>query len=488
MPHVEHPNSCYKFLHCQPAINGSYIYAVKTCYPDMMFNPTNMICDWPASVQKIKPQCGIDVGEIEIWETEEIIMKRRKSSKIPATTQRSVYVSSKRPIVVEYVETIVPYYIRQCSPSAPLIDHPESCNKYLQCEKLLNGSFVYAEKSCGSDLMFNPETKDCTWPDDVALLKPECRDKPVLIETWDLKVVTTQKPFVPTQRPFIPTEAPIIIPSTLTPPMLCDQGVLVPILNQLPDTAITASSFLGNAFKPENARLESKPGDKSGGSWSPKTNDLNQFLQITFPHALPIYGVIIRGNPMFDQYVTSFKILHSYDDGIYHVHEGANNRPQIFSGSVDPKTPVKTIFTTPIEAKIIRIYPISWHSSIALRAELLGCQRPSQPIIFPAPTQPPVTTQKPATKPPPPVVIFVPTNQAVKMFTEAPLEPLCDDPLGVENGKMSPTQIKFSSIKDSGSVKTKVRKNPIEIIKLSSVRGWMPLADSMNEFVMVRII
>lgn len=42
-----------------------------------------------------------------------------------------------------------------------------------------------------------------------------------------------------------------------------------------------------------------------------------------------------------------------------------------------------------------------------------------------------------------------------------------------------------SSIKDAGSVKTKVRRNPLEIIKLSSARGWMPLADNVNEYVMV---
>lgn len=270
--------------------------------------------------------------------------------------------------------------------------------------------------------------------------------------------------------------------------MYCDQGLMVPLLGLLPDSAFSASSILGNAFKPEYGRLESKPGDKSSGSWSPRTNDLNQFFEVTFPKPIPIYGVIIRGNPMFDQYVTSFKILHSYDGITYHVHENSAKRPQIFSGSVDSKTPVKSIFELPIEAKIIRIYPISWNSAIALRVELLGCQKPSEPIIF----RPESTTLKPTVRDTPPPIIVVPpvfvqpgTTRA-PMFTESPIEPLCDDPLGVENSKISPSQIKFSSIKDSGSVKTKVRKNHLEIIKLSSVRGWMPLADSTSEFVMVK--
>jgi hypothetical protein len=84
---------------------------------------------------------------------------------------------------------------------------------------------------------------------------------------------------------------------------------------------------------------------------------------------------------------------------------------------------------------------------------------------------------------PPPAPRQLTTTSPI--YTEAPIEPICDDPLGVENSKLSPNQVKFSSIKDSGSVKTKIRKNPLETIKLSSQRGWMPLADNTNEFVMV---
>ena len=487
VPHIEHPKSCYKFLHCMPSPNGSYIYAVKTCYPDMMFNPSSMVCDWPASVKAIKPACGVNPGETEIWEIEETIIKR-KSSRIPVTTQRTVFKSSTEQI--GYGGIAAPQYIRVCNPNIPFAEHPESCYKYLECEKLPNGSFAYTEKTCGPDMMFNINIKDCGWPDDVIAFKPNCEEKiaqPVTIT--QPRQFTTARPET-TRKSFVPTDAPIIVPSTLTPPMICDQGELVPLLNLLPDSALSASSILGNPFKPENARLESKPSEKGSGSWAPKTNDLNQFFQVTFPKPVPIHGIIIRGNPMFDQYVTSFKILHSYDGNTYHVYENSQNQPKIFSGSVDSKTPVKSILEQPIEAKIVRIYPISWHSAIALRVELLGCQKTSQPLILmtnPSTTQRPVVKETPSPVVVLPVVFAKPETTQSPMFTEAPIEPLCDDPLGVENSKISPSQIKFSSIKDAGSVKTKVRKNPLEIIKLSSARGWMPLADSTSEFVMVNI-
>lgn len=480
IPHIEHPNSCYKFLHCQPAVNGSYIYAVKTCYPDMMFNPKSMICDWPAAVKAMKPACGSNPGEIEIWETEEIITKRR-SSRIPITTQRSIFQPSTPGTDVGYGEGVNPIYTRACSLADPIFESSFNCYNYYECSRLANGSYQYVEKTCGPDMMFNKKSKACSWPNDVMANDSKCGTSP-----------STAKPHQTTQNAFITTQKPIIVPTTLTPPMLCDQGFIVPMLNLLPDSAFSASSILSDSFKPEFSRLDSKPGDKNGGSWSPRTNDLNQFLQVTFPQAVPVHGIIIRGNPMFDQYVTSFKMLHSYDSNTYHVYENSKNRPNIFSGSVDSRTPVKSIFDVPIEAKIIRIYPISWHGSIALRIEVLGCQKPSQPIVFTpeVPRSLMTSTLKPTTPP----IIFIPTVNVAPgttrspMFTEAPIEPLCEDPLGVENGQISSSQIKFSSIKDSGSVKTKVRKNPLEIIKLSSARGWMPLTDSLNEFVMVSFI
>lgn len=58
IPHVEFPGDCYKFLHCQPHDNLSWRYVEKTCGPSMMFNPIAMVCDWPASVKLLKPECG----------------------------------------------------------------------------------------------------------------------------------------------------------------------------------------------------------------------------------------------------------------------------------------------------------------------------------------------------------------------------------------------------------------------------------------------
>lgn len=160
----------------------------------------------------------------------------------------------------------------------------------------------------------------------------------------------------------------------------------------------------------------------------------------------------MQGSPIFDQYVTSFKILHSHEGRAFHYLVDETTKPQIFSGPIDSRTPVKSMFKIPIESKVIRIYPLTWHGSIAIRAELIGCS-------------PHKVVQEENTIPP--------HHEQIEQ------KPLCDDPLGVASGVMKSSQIKLSSFKTSVSeIKAK------ESLKLTSLNGWQPNIDSPNEFVL----
>ena len=409
-------------------------------------------------------------------------------------TQESIFIPTPPPKAFK----TRPCLLTLCDTTIPHVEHPFSCYKFLHCQPAANGSWVFAEKTCGPHTMFNPVTMICDWPVSVKEIKPNCKTNPGETEVFEECTVAQQQQVLeqPTPKPPAspktppPTRTTIpVTPSYASPPMQCDQSQIVPLMDNLPDSALTASSILGVAFKPEAARLNLKATDGSSGSWSPSVSDQTQYLQIAFPQLTPLYGVIIRGSVMFDQYVTSFKILHSFDGQSFHYLVDEQKKIQIFSGSVDSTEPVRSFFKVPIEAKVVRIYPITWHESISLKAELLGCKRgfdiptvvhiTSTPITFVTPkitfanstfTKRPAVTQKPFTQYP---------------FTDAPVIPMCDEPLGVESNKISPKQITFSSIKDPGTVKTKVKNNSVDIIKLSSPRGWMPLVTSTNEFVQV---
>lgn len=213
-----------------------------------------------------------------------------------------------------------------------------------------------------------------------------------------------------------------------------------------------------------------------GGSWSPEINDQMQYLQITFPKITPLFGVIMSGSPIFDQYVTSFKILHSSDAIAFHYLMDETETPQIFRGPIAAREPVKSLFKIPIESKVIRIYPLTWHDSIAAKVELLGCSDEKLPEYL--------TTDKPS-------VLLSVTDNVIRKFTittSATTEMIefmmCDDPMGMDNGKIQPKQVKFSSFKLPSTPIKKKSKKPFDMLKLSAPQGWRPNLDTSNEYVL----
>lgn len=55
-PNIKHPD-CQKFYHCEKLLNGTIKLYEKTCGPETLFNPFNMICDYPQNVIQLRPEC-----------------------------------------------------------------------------------------------------------------------------------------------------------------------------------------------------------------------------------------------------------------------------------------------------------------------------------------------------------------------------------------------------------------------------------------------
>lgn len=75
----------------------------------------------------------------------------------------------------------------------------------------------------------------------------------------------------------------------------------------LSDEAFSASSFSDESHYPKYGRLHNK-----NGAWSPKINDQMQYLQVDFNHPTPLFGVVMEGSPMFEKYVTLFKVSFTF--------------------------------------------------------------------------------------------------------------------------------------------------------------------------------
>ena len=81
----------------------------------------------------------------------------------------------------------------------------------------------------------------------------------------------------------------------------------------LPDSAISASTSASSNHIPQFGRLNKIPAKGKAGAWCAKSNDGNQWLQISFGRETTVTKVATQGRYDADQWVTSYSLSHSVD-------------------------------------------------------------------------------------------------------------------------------------------------------------------------------
>ena len=90
---------------------------------------------------------------------------------------------------------------------------------------------------------------------------------------------------------------------------------------QIPNSAVTASSQLGGAYGPENARLHYKGGVGRLGAWIPLTQDHSQWLQVDFGAETQVTGISTQGYYNADHWVKSYSLKYSTDGSNFHHYQ-----------------------------------------------------------------------------------------------------------------------------------------------------------------------
>ena len=90
---------------------------------------------------------------------------------------------------------------------------------------------------------------------------------------------------------------------------------------KIPDSAITASTEYSTAYKSINGRLHFLYRSGRVGSWSAKTNDVFQYLQVDFGDFTKVSRVAIQGRTDADQWVKTFSLSYGYDSIFFRVYE-----------------------------------------------------------------------------------------------------------------------------------------------------------------------
>jgi hypothetical protein len=74
------------------------------------------------------------------------------------------------------------------------------------------------------------------------------------------------------------------------------------------------------------------------GSWNPKTNDKNQYIQVELPRKEPVYGVVMQGSPLFDQYVTSYELMYGDDGNAFSYVTNPDGKPTVSQTQIHTHT------------------------------------------------------------------------------------------------------------------------------------------------------
>ncbi|XP_073711368.1 coagulation factor V [Misgurnus anguillicaudatus] len=157
-------------------------------------------------------------------------------------------------------------------------------------------------------------------------------------------------------------------------------GCSVPLGMQsgdITDNQITASTVAFNWYTkhwhPWYARLN-KQGTTN--AWQAKNNDMQQWIQVEFPIAKKITGIITQGAKSLytEMFVTTFALEYSDDGKKWMKYTDDKKYAQkVFQANTDNNSQVKNFIYPPIFSRFIRVVPIRWQSSITMRIELLGC-------------------------------------------------------------------------------------------------------------------
>lgn len=159
----------------------------------------------------------------------------------------------------------------------------------------------------------------------------------------------------------------IIVPNVNSPPRDCPIDNQIWLTEQSPfDVTFSASSYVSSFVSDDSIRLRRT---STMLTWRPSPDDPEPWVEIQLEQPEPIYGIIVGGDAFEDIFVTSYHVIFS-EDG--HTFSTLGNG-EALRGPADSNEPVKQIFQTGIEAKIVRVYPVTWHEGIAMQIELIGC-------------------------------------------------------------------------------------------------------------------
>ena len=102
-------------------------------------------------------------------------------------------------------------------------------------------------------------------------------------------------------------------------------------------------------------------------AWSSQVNAVGKWYQLSLNSPVNVSGMVMKGRPDADQWVTSTKFQYENEDGEFVDVDGGF----IFDANYDRHSLMKIFFEKPVRTKAIRIYPQTWNSHMSGRFGIL---------------------------------------------------------------------------------------------------------------------
>lgn len=481
-PNSPHPTNCQLFYQCVPTLTG-YELVEKECGPGTLYNSEIYVCDWPTEVLRTRPECSVTSGR-----TTQTSGRTEWSSNTGSHYENTLSTTVKKIVSTTNVckdgETWSDCAI-QCARTCQYYHHilitQGHCGEGTDC---ISGCVSIDRPTCPSHKFWRDgitcvEANHCSCRShDGSSVAPGAIRKESDCETCqcinnyytcdttfcsnisghEVTVGTGRGPETTTQLPLSTTsrntwgtspvtwssvsEQTILLHSTVTPPGECAN--YAPLIRNLrKEVTVRASGNRNSVLRSEDLLVHTEGTLLlSKKFWEPEMLDADQWLDIEFNKPEPIYGVILQGGVFEDKFVTSYKVLFSEDGQIFSYVLDREKQPRVFRGPVDKVQSVKQKFYQPIEARIIRINPLTWHNGIAVKVEVLGCQDHAMSMT------------------------------TMKTTTSEIVRPVCEDSMGLDNGLMTMQQVSVSS-----------SPQLVEYLRLSAESAWRAALDNPHQYV-----
>lgn len=123
-----------------------------------------LVCKGECHDYEIRVLCSCD-GDVEVFTLPTIANHTTPRYTQPVYNSKLIEMTTETPKVI---------YGSICDPAIPHVEKPGNCHDFYHCTMNTSGVWVFVDKTCGKDMMFNPQAMVCDHIDSVKRIKPQC--------------------------------------------------------------------------------------------------------------------------------------------------------------------------------------------------------------------------------------------------------------------------------------------------------------------------